>query len=262
MDLTVNESDSDDRKRNISYLDFLKDPSGYNMPMVAERLSHIINKINPEEILTILDIGSMDAWESINLAKMFNEATVYAFEPVKANFEICEHNVEQQTEKIQSRIHLQRIALNDQTGPMTFWELDDVAAAKRGNLNRGIGSKYQLMNPDMQPWEYNAQRLVTVVGYRLVDWCRENNIDCIDAIWMNVCGSELDVLRGADTILDNIQFIITKAGLKPYYYGHNMKTDIDQYLKKHGFIEWVPARRIIYKYDADVIYLNTRYANL
>lgn len=255
------DTNTDSERQNVSYLDLITDPVGHNMPVMAERLSHIINKIDPKQILTVLDIGSMDAWESINLARMFNEANVYTFEPVKANYEVCEQHVSQQTSQVQSRIHLQRIALNDTTGPMTFWELDDIAAAKRGKLNRGIGSKYQLMNPDMWPWEHNAQRPVTVVGYRLDDWCKDANISRVDAIWMDAQGAELDILRGAGSVLDTVQFIITEAGLKPYYHGHTMKADMDQYLLERGFVEWVPARRIAHEYEADVIYLNTRYAN-
>lgn len=259
--MTDDNFDPADEIKNASCLDRLVHPKGHNMNVMAERLMHIINKIRPESILTVLDIGSMDAWESINLARTFEDATVYTFEPVKTNFEMCEQNVASQTESVQRRVHLQRIALNDVTGPMTFWELDDVAAAKRGKLNRGIGSKYQLMNPDMWPWEHNAQRPATVVGYRLDDWCKENSIERVDGIWMDAQGAELDILRGAGSVLDTVQFIITEAGLKPYYHGHTMKADMDQYLTERGFIEWIPARRIAHEYEADVIYLNTRYAN-
>lgn len=246
---------------NASHMLRLTVPDGHNMDVMAERLMHIINKIQTDKITTVLDIGSMDAWESINLARVFEDADVYTFEPVKANFEICELNVSQHPTDITDRIHLQRIALNDKTGAMTFWELDEVAAAKRGKLNRGIGSKYQIMNPDMWPWEHNVQRPVTVVGYRLDDWCKENNISQVDAIWMDAQGAELDILKGAGSMLDTVQFIITEAGLKPYYHGHTMKSDIDAYLSEHGFIEWIPARRISHEYEADVIYLNTRTAN-
>jgi 2-O-methyltransferase len=260
MTITVND-DTGEHTNNASCIDMISFPTGHNMNVMAERLSHIINKIQIENVITVLDIGSMDAWESINLARVFNDATVYTFEPVKANFEICEQNLSAQPQSVQDRVKLQRIALNNTTGPMTFWELDEMAAAKRGKLNRGIGSKYQIMNPDMWPWEHNAQRPVTVVGYRLDDWCKENNVERVDAIWMDAQGAELDILQGAGSVLDTVQFIITEAGLKPYYHGHTMKTDMDQYLLERGFVEWVPARRIAHEYEADVIYLNTRYAN-
>lgn len=260
MSVTVDDS-LGDYVNNASCLVRITSPTGHNMTVMAERLMHIINKIQTEKVLTILDIGSMDAWESINLARTFIDANVYTFEPVKANFEMCQQNVSTQDQSVQDRISLQRIALNNITGPMTFWELDEVAAAKRGKLNRGIGSKYQIMNPDMWPWEHNAQRAVTVVGYRLDDWCRENKIEKVDAIWMDAQGAELDILQGAGSVLDTVQFIITEAGLKPYYHGHTMKADMDQYLLERGFVEWVPARRIAHEYEADVIYLNTRYAN-
>ncbi len=253
--------ESVDEVKNVSHMDMLTNPFGKRMPIVSERLMHVINKIVPGEILTILDIGSMDAWDGINLARIFNDAAVYLFEPVKINFENCLHNVNTQKPSVQERLHPQRIALNNQTGPMTFWELDDVSAAKRGSVNRSIGSKYQLIDPCSNPWEYNRQRSITVMGYRIDDWCKENNITQIDAIWISAQGAELDVLQGADKFLDTVQFIIAKVGIKPRYHGHNLKTDIDEFLTKFDFVEWLPAHRASQPYEADVVYINTRYAN-
>ena len=251
----------DSTPKNQSCFDFLLHPYRPKMPVLTERLMHVINKIDTGQILTILDIGSMDALESINLAMIFNDAAVYPFEPAKSNYVVCEENISKQQEPVRSRIHLQRIALNNITGLMPFWELDEVVAAKHGRLNRGISSKYEIINPDADYWEHNAQRSVTVVGYRLDDWCKDFNIDRVDSILMSVQGAELDVLQGAGDMLDTVQFVITRVGIKPRYHNHNMKTDIDQYMTARGFIEWIPARRAVNQYELDIIYLNTRYAN-
>lgn len=249
------------RKHNESHLIRLTNANGYHINVISERLMHIINKIKTDEIRIVLDIGSVTALDSINLARVFEDAAIYTFEPVPANHESCQEHISSQTTDIQERIHLQRIALNDQTGPMTFWELDEFAAAKRGKLNRGISSKHQIINPDVQRWEHNVQRPITVVGYRLDDWCKEYNIDRVDVIHMDVQGAELDVLNGAGSMLDNVQFIMATVGIKPRYHKHIMKADIDMYLQKRGFVEWLPARRISHDYNADVIYLNTQIAN-
>lgn len=248
-------------KYNVSHLIRLTDMDGRSINVVSERLMHIINKIKIDEIRTVLDIGSVNATDSIDLARVFEDATIYTFEPVPANQEICQEHIDSVATDIQERIYLQRIALDNQTGPMAFWELDELAAGKRGKLNRGIGSKYQIINPDTQPWEHNVQRQITVVGYRLDDWCKEFNISRIDAIHMDVQGSELDIFNGAGSMLNNVQFIIATVGIKPRYHKHAMKADIDTYLLTQGFVEWQPARRISHEYNADVIYLNTRLAN-
>jgi len=249
------------RRYNESHLLRLINPNGYHINVISERLMHIINKIKTDEIRIVLDIGSINAADSVCLARIFEDANIYTFEPVATNYESCEQYVSRQTTDIIERIYLQRIALNNQTGPMTFWELDEFSAVKRGKLNRGISGKYQIINPDTRPWEHNVQRPITVVGYRLDDWCKEQEIDRVDAIHMDVQGAELDVLNGAGVMLDNVQFIMATVGVKPRYQQQAMKADIDTYLLNRGFIEWLPARRISHEYNADVIYLNTRLAN-
>ncbi len=231
--------------------------TSHNMSVMSERLNHIINKINVPEVKTILDVGSMDAWETINLSTVFHDAMVHCIEPVPENYNVCEYHVNQFAPDFKDRIVLHRLALNDRTGPMTFHAIDEAEAKKRGKVNRGMGSKYELMDPDMWPWEHNKQMPITVMGYTMTDWAKENGIDRIDGIWMDVQGAELDVLKGiSDQLFSRLQFIITEAGIKPYYHGQSLKEDIDQLLFSKGFIEWIPARQMAHEYEANVIYLN------
>lgn len=248
---------------NDLHMQHLLNPTGHNMNVMAERLNHIINKIRVADVKTVLDVGSMDGWESINLSRIFHDANVHCFEPVPYNFELCDDHIQQFTDESQrSRIIMHRLALNDVTGPMTFHAIDRDAAAKRGKINRGMGSKYELMDPDMWPWEHNKQMPITVMGYTMTDWAKENQVDRIDGIWMDVQGAELDVLKGiSDELYRNIQFIITEAGIKPYYHGQSLKEQMDELLASKGFIEWQPARQIAHEYEANVIYLNKAVCN-
>ena len=247
---------------NEFHLENMLRTTGHNMPVMVERLNHIINKINVPEVKTILDVGSMDAWESINLSRIFHDAKVHCIEPVPENYVICESHLNQFASDHIDRITLHRLALNDRTGPMTFHAIDETEAKKRGKVNRGMGSKYELMDPDMWPWEHNKQMPITVMGYTMTDWAAENGIDRIDGVWMDVQGAELDVLKGiSDGLFAGLQFIITEAGLKPYYHGQSLKEDMDQLLATKGFIEWVPARQIAHEYEANVIYLNQAICN-
>lgn len=244
---------------NANHMDLLVNPTGHNMDVMAERFMHIINKIDPSEIKCLLEIGSMDAWESINMARVFEDAVVYTFEPVPHNFAQCVARLAEHP-TVSDRIKLNQVAMNDVTGPMDFWALDVEAASIKDKLNHGIGSKYQIMDPDLWPWEHNAQKAVPVQGYRVDDWCAENGINRVDGIWMDAQGAELDILKGAGNVLDTVQFVMTEAGLKPYYHGHTMKSDMDAYMAERGFVEWRPATKQAHEYEVDIIYLNKRYA--
>jgi FkbM family methyltransferase len=240
-----------------NYNKYFENPAGHNMDVLVERFSHIIDKIDTNSIKTLFEIGSLDCWESVNLARMFPQTNIHAFEPVPLNIKRCKETLSSHTIDITSRIFLHEIAMNNKTGQMEFWALDPVEASKKSNTNHGIGSKLKLINPDMWHWEHNVQKSIMVQGYRLEDWCNENNILNVDGIWMDAQGAELDILEGMGTLLNGIQFIMTEAGLKPYYYGHNMKKDIDKYLLNYGFTEITSATKQNHEYECDVIYLNS-----
>lgn len=244
---------------NDEYLHRLRDMQDVN-PTIPERLLHIINKIDPTKINVILNIGSVDGWIGTNLAFIFHHAQVHTFDPVRYNIETCNRNRQTTRLEVQNRTHLHQLALNDTTGPMKFWELDEFIASKKGRVNRAISSKYKLIDPVTAPWEYSQQHEVTLNGHRIDDWCSVNSIESVNAIYMSVNGAELDILRGAGRFLENVQFIITEASITPYYQNQNLLHELDAFLKQQGFVEWLPARRFVNSHNVDVIYLNTNFA--
>lgn len=238
----------------------IRTPIGYNMSVLAERLQHLIPVVDLNSWRNILDIGAMDGWESVNLARVFPDATIHAFEPSRANCERCITTYMLQPANVRSRIGLSQVALTESTGQIEFNAVDEErAAAVKGKINTGMGSLLKIENPDMWPWEHNAQMSTIVQGYRLDDWCTEAKVDRVDAIWMDVQGAELHVLRGAENTLANIQVIMTEAGVKPYYHGHTLKPDIDQYLASKGFVELESAREQAHEYEVNAIYVNTKF---
>lgn len=251
-----------DHMFNSEHMSRLIDSPDSTMRVISNRLLHVIHKLNTNKFLTFLDIGTMNAIDSINLVKIFDELHVYAFEPVRENHIQCEKNIERQLPNIKDRLQVHRLALNDTTGPIEFWELNTVVAAKRGRLNRGIGSKYEIINPEMIPYEYNIQRQTTVFGCRLDDWCNDNDIPAIDGILIDVQGSELDVFNGAGSFLNTVQVIIADICIKPCFHMQPTKSEIDDYLKDRGFIEWIPARIAVSPYKMNSVYLNQNITNL
>ena len=197
------------------------------------------------------------------MAKVFPDARIYAFEASRNNCERCTKTYMAQPYHVRARIGLSNIALTDETGFMQFWAVDEDAAANypgKGKINAGMGSILKLKDPDMWPWEHNAQVEIDVQGYRLDDWCREAKVDTVDAIWMDVQGAELHVLKGAANTLANVQCIMTEAGLVPYYEGHTLKSEIDEYLTTLGFAEVEQAREQPHAVEVNAIYINQRFA--
>ena len=123
----------------------LRNPIGYNMDVLAERLGHLNGLLDLNSWRTILDVGAMDGWEGANFAKVFTDARIYAFEASKANCERCTKTYMAQPYATRSRIGLSNIALTDVTGPMKFWAVDEAAAmAAKDKVNWGMGSMLKL----------------------------------------------------------------------------------------------------------------------
>lgn len=236
------------RDRGIS---LLRNPTGLSMDMMAERLSHIENIIDFNEIKNIIDVGAAHGYESKNLARVFTNARIWAFEPTDEHYRHCLEHFASLDEDLRSRISIENLALNDVDGPIKFYPVDTSRSV--GN-NTGMASKFQLMDPNVFRHELSIQREVTVDAACLNTWCRTNGVQP-DIIWMDAQGAELDILRGASEILENVRVIMTEAALKPYYHGHTLKVDIDEYLSRYGFQELVTARKTGHEYEVDAIYV-------
>ena len=92
----------------------------------------------------------------------------------------------------------------------------------------------------------------------LDNWCRENEVHEIDIIWIDVQGAELLVFQGGGNILKNTRIIMTEVGLKPYYEGHTLKSDIDAFLLTRGFIELKGSFELNgFDYEANTIYIKS-----
>jgi FkbM family methyltransferase len=237
-----------DKSKGVS---LLRAPTGLSMDMMAERLSHIENIIDFNGIKNIIDVGAAHGYESKNLARVFTDARIWAFEPTDEHYQYCLDHFAGLDDDLRSRISIENLALNDVDGLISFYPVD---TSKSIGNNTGMASKFRLIDPNVFRHELSVQREVTVNAVCLNTWCSQHGVKP-DMIWMDAQGAELDILRGASDVLGSVKVIMTEAALKPYYHGHTMKSDIDAYLAKHGFEELISARKTGHEYEVDAIYI-------
>lgn len=225
-----------------------------------DRLSHVKGLLDLEKWKVVFDIGACDGVEGIAFATLLPNCQVYSFEPSSQNQLRCSKNYATLDPEVRYRVHLVSAALGETTGAVTFHAIDEDRAREVGNVNYGMGSLLEIVDPRVLPWELNVQKTVEVNGYRLDDWCSYNQIEKVDAIWMDVQGAELMVLKGATSMLENVEVIMTEAGIQPYYHGHTMKADIDEFLFKNGFVELTEASlNHAQGLEVNTIYVNKRF---
>ena len=221
--------------------------------IVSARLKYLLDKVDLDASKTILDIGSWHLEQSIELSAVFPNSKIYAFEPVPESYNNCVHK-----SRYFNNISVFNVALTNFCGKTSFYPIDtDVSPDKNIGASSLLKFKDGLNGSFFnQCW---IQKEIKVEASTLDSWAKKNIIGSIDIAWIDVQGAELQLFQGADEVLSKTKVILTEVGLKPYYEGHGMKSDIDAYLTSRGFEEVTEAFELNgCEYEGNAIYVNTK----
>ena len=218
------------------------------MSNVGNRVNFIVNKMDLSGIKEILDIGSWHLGQSLEFHDIFPNANINAFEPVPNSYQLCLNN-----NRFPDKISVHNLALCEFTGETKFYPVDPV---KSSDPNVGASSLLKFI-PGLNGSFFNqnwVQNEITVKCSTLDDWSQTYG-EKIDIIWIDAQGAELRVFKGGDRTLNDVKIIFTEVGLKPYYEGHSLKKEIDEYLINKGFIEIKESFELNgFDYEANTIY--------
>jgi FkbM family methyltransferase len=225
---------TEDELKNGAFIDL-----NGKCPLWTTKMINVIkDKIDFNKITTILDIGSRDGCQSLELNRWFPHAKIYAFEPVKENYEFTVKNIE----KIEN-IKAYPYAINNYNGKTKFYEV----------YNGNVGASSLLKTTDhwrSSQWQQKETEVECIV---LADWLKENKIDSIDLIWMDVQGVENIVLDSLKDYLNNVKVIATEVGLQELYQGSTTKLDLDN--KLNNFIALDESTESSMT-EMDIVYIN------
>lgn len=173
----------------------------------------------------ILEVGSCDLQQSIELGTSFPDAKIYSFEPNPPQYEICNKRA-----RNFPNIKVYNEAVSDADGEVDFYRtLGNVGASS-------------LLEPIDIPYAWTKEVVKTTVKCTtLKTWIEKEGLSKIDAIWMDAQGMELAAFKGMGEHLKNVKFIHCEAAEKPYYVGHLLKSELEEFLISMGFeMIWVP----------------------
>jgi FkbM family methyltransferase len=228
--------------------------------IASRRIKYLLNKVDLNSVRTILDIGSWHLKQTIEMAIIFPNAAIHAFEPNPDTYAVCKSTWQNLPEGMRNRIFIHQVALSDKVGKVDFYPLDK---SKTSSSNEGIAS----LNPLKAEMDGSllgdkwVQKKISVESNTLDNWCNMNGVRKVDLIWMDVQGAELSVLSQGKETLRDVKALCTEAGLIPYYENHTLKEDMDKFLQDNNFTElqeafckttWSSEKAA----EADVIYLN------
>jgi hypothetical protein len=69
----------------------------------------------------------------------------------------------------------------------------------------------------------------------LDDWCKKNNIEQIDFMWLDLEGLELQVLKSSPSILTTVKAIYTETNMYDFRKGMTKYKELRSFLEASGF---------------------------
>lgn len=211
---------------------------------------------NPEEALTILDIGGCEGEESIRYSRIFPNATIFSFEPLPKNQEMVIENIEKYETK---NVKLVPFAVSDEAGISQFYVSSGHPENQSSDLDWDFGNKSSsLLPPDSKnnhDWlQFNEK--IDVPTITLESFFMENKIKEVDFIHMDVQGAELKVLLGAKESIKNIKAVWLEVSDLEIYKNQPLRKDVERFMKSNGFYL---AKSDMQGNFGDQFYLNKNY---
>lgn len=190
----------------------------------------------------IFEVGCHRGYDVFDIIKLWPDANVFAFEADPFNYQIAKNNLSEL-----KNVHIYNLAVTDVTEKITFNRYHDVESIPDNQTkigqnfqNTGMGS---ILKPGTGLKEiFKIQKTyqeLEVQGISLYDFCKENKINTIDAMFMDVQGAEYKVFKGCKELLDTLKATIFEWSSTRYVLYEN-ETDfnfIKMHLESIGLLE-------------------------
>ena len=178
-----------------------------------------------DPVLTILDVGARggiaDAW-----APLLPHLRVYGFEP---DPDECR----ELTRRFgSSSVTFVPVALGERAGPASLHLTVDPACSSLYPPDIETAGRYSALNV-VEP-----RGTTTVTLESLDDWAEREGVTSVSYLKLDTQGSELDILRGATRLLEDVWALSVEVEFNPIYLGQPLFGDVDAFLRDHGFVLW------------------------
>jgi FkbM family methyltransferase len=203
--------------------------------------------VNP----VILDAGAADGSDTIRFAKMLPNASIYAFEPVSMNYEI----LKQQVSKYPN-VKIFQMALADYDGE------SEINISENANQPDSIATSSSLLAPqkhiEVHPHiTFNKKEVVPTIT--LDSWSKQECINHIDVLWLDMQGMEYRVLKSSIEIIHTVQVIYTEVSLMKMYENSILYDDYKRWLNSMGFE--VVKEELLWKDMGNVLFVRKNHVS-
>ncbi|WP_299456784.1 FkbM family methyltransferase [uncultured Microscilla sp.] len=170
----------------------------------------------------ILEAGAHVGFDTAQFAMLFPKGKIYAFEPVPEIYNALEKNTSEF-----SNVFRYQQALSDKNGYMSI-------NVSKGGVNGASSLLKPKKHTDLFP-EITFNETVKVATVCLDNWAKQESIQKIDFMWLDMQGYEITALKEGENILKTTKMVFTEVNLEELYEGCPLKTEVIEYMKTQGF---------------------------
>jgi FkbM family methyltransferase len=207
----------------IGLVSLLCVPSPLKATYTEDNILELIRLYLPDNPV-ILEAGAHHGEDTAKMKKMWPGSVIYSFEPHPDNYRALTRTV-----RGLSGVHCFQIALGNANGSAGFYCC---------RMNDG-GSSLLPSAPFKQAI-YNDQEPIMVPCLTLDTWAQDNRVDPIDFCWLDMEGTELQMLQHAPCMLATIKAIYIEVNFQEYRVGMVQYKDMYKFLTDNGFVQvWI-----------------------
>lgn len=189
----------------------------------------------------IFEIGAHRGYDIKEIKSIWPEANIHAFEADPFNYNICKTNC-----KDFANTSIYNLAVYDKDEKLKFNRFCDIE--KIPDSQTFVSKNFQftgcgsIKNPGIGLKEiFNINEVVEQIevdAVTLNSFCKNNNINSVDAIFMDVQGAEWNVINGCSDFISTTKAIILEWSTKYVLYEDELDFNfIKLYLESIGFNE-------------------------
>jgi FkbM family methyltransferase len=199
---------------------------------LVDRLHRLLDE---GERFVILDGGARDARADMRWRALpENKIKVYAFE---ADEDECRRLAREATAAGRADEFFP-IGLWGEDGELAFEHNKAEGGSSFLHQNRRVTDRWKFENPhqvSLAPDMFFPVKTVSMPVRSLRSWAREHNVAGIDFAKLNVQGGELEILKGAGTVLDDTLGLLVEVGFVESYERRPFFSDVDRFVRDRGF---------------------------
>ncbi|MEK6285218.1 MAG: FkbM family methyltransferase [Acidobacteriota bacterium] len=203
-----------------------------------------IKRFIPDDPI-IVEAGAHLGWDTIEMSTLWSKGIIHAFEPVPDLYGHLQEN----TNGLEN-VRLYPCALSDKTGIANLF----VSSGSSDASSSLLRPKEHLSE---HPTVY-FEEAIDVPTITLNQWAKENRVEKVDLLWLDMQGYELAMLRASCELLRTVSAIYTEVSLKKLYEGTPLYSEVREWCEEQGFevereeLAWADAGNVLFVRNKNV----------